>query len=271
MLGPGDRLVLAAGVRLTGVTLADDVRGSAWPLNATAAFVLEREGHALGEIAEDVAAAFALPADRARSDVLAFAWQLNRLTLANIERPRGRLRHLLAWVALALRLLPAAALPPAAARRRHLDTTTPARAVRSVVRAAWARSVTIGALTAIGVLSIGLPAGTAAFLPALAAGAGMAAGVTLHEAAHAAALQGVPSALVVQGRRTYVLHAATGSVRRALVALAGPLAVCALGLLLMVAASIIASPALALAGGPLCAHATGLTLLGPDGRSACGL
>lgn len=270
MLSPDDRLVLAAGVRLVDGTLADGVRGSAWPLNATGCFVLERGGDELGEIAGAVAAAFALPVDRARSDVLAFAWRLNRLTLVNIERRHGLLRHVLVWLALALRLLPAGVLPPATARRSPLDTRTAVRAATSVVRVLWARSVTIALLTTVAVLQLAAVAGRFALVPALVTGTAAGAGVALHEAAHAATLRGVPSALVVQGRRTYVLHAPTGTARRAVVALAGPGVVCSLGMSLMVVATLAVSPVLALAGGVLCSHAAGLLLLGPDGRSACG-
>ncbi len=270
MLGSDDRLVLAAGVRLVDGMLADDVRGSAWPLNTTGQFVVARDGRQLGAIAGEVAAAFASPVERAHADVLAFAWQLNRLTLANIERPPGRFRHVLVWLALALRLLPAGALPATTARRRPLDTGTAVRAAASVARAVWARSLTVGALTAAAVLQLGAVAGTLVLLPALLAGIAATCGIALHEAAHAAMLRGVPSALVVQGRRTYVLHGPTGSGRRALVALAGPAAVCSLGVILMAAASSSVSPALALAGSLLCAHAAGLSLLGSDGRSACG-
>ena len=271
MLSADDRLLLAAGVRFEDGTLADAVRGSGWPLNATGCFVLERAGIELGEIAIEVAAAFALPLERARSDVLAFAWQLNRLTLANIERRRGRLGHVLVWITLALRLLPAGALPPPTACRRPLDTHTTVNAVVSVVAAVWARSLAVAVVTAAAVLQFGALAGRLALVPALAGGIAAGAGVALHEAAHATALRGVPSALVVQGRRTFVLHAPTGAARRALVALAGPATVCSVGIVLMVGATAAVSPALALAGGMLCAHAAGLSLLGPDGRSACGL
>ena len=262
MLGPADRLVLAAGVRLVDGRLTDGVRASSWPLNATGCFVLERAGHRLGEIAAEVAAAFALPVDQARSDVLAFAWQLNRLTLVNIEHGQGRLGRALTWLTLALRLLPAGTLPPATAERRPLDTRTAARAAGSVVRAVWTRMLTVAVLTVIVVLQLGAVAGGLAFVPALVGGIAAGTGVALHEGAHAATLRGVPSALIVQGRRTYVLHAPTGKVRRALVALAGPASACSAGVALMAAATAAASPALALAGGVFCAHAAGLSLLG---------
>ena len=60
------------------------------------------------------------------------------------------------------------------------------------------------------------------FLLAIALGAGTGIGLGLHEAGHVASLRGVPSALVLRGRRTFVLHAPVGERRRALVALCGP-------------------------------------------------
>ena len=84
-------------------------------------------------------------------------------------------------------------------------------------------------------------------------------------------LRGVPSALVTRGRRTYVLHAPVGADAASLVAVGGPLAVAVLGSASSSVAALAAAPALALAGCPLAAHALALTVVGGDGRIACGL
>jgi hypothetical protein len=96
-------------------------------------------------------------------------------------------------------------------------------------------------------------------------------GVGLHEAVHTALLRGVPSALVTRGRRTSVLHAAVAPGRRTVVAVGGPLAVAVLGFVAVGAGWVAAVPVLVVAGCPLAAHALALTVVGGDGRVACGL
>ena len=271
MLEAGDRLVLADGVVLRDGALIDSIGQSSWPVNATAAFVLEPSGRMLGEVADDVAAAFALTAETARDDVLAFAWQLNRLALANVEHRGGRIRHAFAWLRLAARLAPAGAMPPPTARRRQLDTRTVAGAFGSAAKAGAGRATALALMAAITIGHVGLVAGSPTLLMPLVAGLATGGGVVLHEAAHAAALVGVPSALVVRGRRVYVLHAPAGARRRVLVAVAGPGASAALGSVLLAVAFTLGAPMLALAGGPAAAHAVGLSVLASDGRTACGL
>jgi len=68
-----------------------------------------------------------------------------------------------------------------------------------------------------------------------------------------------------------VLHAALSPGRRALVALAGPLAVAVIGTICLAAAALVSVPCLAVAGCPFAAHALGLTVFTGDGRVACGL
>ena len=68
-----------------------------------------------------------------------------------------------------------------------------------------------------------------------------------------------------------MLHAPVSSSRRSIVALAGPLAALGSGVVLVVAGAIVVAPALAIAGCPLVAHALALTVVGGDGRVACGL
>ncbi len=271
MLEPADRIVLAEGVTVCGESLVDGICRTSWPLNASAALVVGSDGHPLGEIAERVAAAYALSVERARADVLAFGWQLNRLGLANVERPRGRAHHAAAWLRLAMRLLPAGALPPLTVRRRALDTRSARRAVVSAGRG-LARRCTVLALvaTALGA-HVGVVAGRPSLLVPVLVGIAVGAGLLAHEAAHAAALSGIPSALVVRGTRVSVVHAPTGAVRRVLVACAGPAAVSVAGAVLLALAVVLDSSGLVAAGLPAATHALALTVLASDGRTACGL
>ncbi len=271
MLETADRIVLAEGVVLCDGSLVDGVARRTWPVNPTGAFVLARQGKALGEIADGVAAAYALPVERACADVLAFAWHLNRLALANIDRRAGRLRHGAAWLRLAVRLAPAGALPSLTVRRRALDTSTVRRALVSVGRALARRCAALALSSAVLVAHVGLVAGRPSLLVPAAAGLAVGTGLAAHEAGHAVALRGVPSALVIRGGRVSVVHAPAGAGRRTLVALAGPGIVAAVGTGLLTTSVLLGAPALAAAGGPAALHALALTVLASDGRTACGL
>jgi hypothetical protein len=271
MIADTDRLSFAPGVAFHDGQLADAVRGDAWPLNRSGAFVLARTGRPVGQIVRETADAFSLPLEAARGDVLRFAWHLNALALVNVEREGPRLRRLADWILLAARLAPAGALPAAVARRCALDTRSVPRALASSLAAILSRASVVAAGAAVvavqfsailGVFGLGVP---------LALGLATGVGLGLHEAAHVALLRGVPSALVMRGRRTYVLHAAVSPPRRSVVALAGPLAVAALGVALTFAGAALAVPGLVIAGCPLAAHALALTVVGGDGRIACGL
>lgn len=270
MLEASDRIVLADGVALRDGALVDSVTRTSWPVNAAGAFVLARDG-ALGEVAERVAAAYALPAERAREDVRAFAWQLNRHALVNVDRSAGRLRHAVAWLRLALRLAPAGAIPSLGVRRLPLDTSTAPRAVAGVASALASRCTLVALTAAALVAHVSLVAGHASLLTPTAVGLAVGAGLAAHEAGHAVALRGVPSAIVVRGGRVSVVHAPAGPGRRLLVATAGPGVVAAAGAALLSAAVALRAPALAAAGGAAALHALALTVLASDGRTACGL
>ena len=131
MLVDTDSLALAPGVALDRGRLADQVRGAAWPLNASGAFVLCRAGVPVGQVVGEIADAFSLPPEAARGDLLRFAWRLNALALVNIERGETRWARLVEWLVLAVRLAPAGAFPAPIARRRALDTRSVPRAVAS--------------------------------------------------------------------------------------------------------------------------------------------
>jgi hypothetical protein len=270
MIAATDVITLAPDVAVRQELLSDAVRGDAWPLNASGAFVLARAGRPLGVVAGELAEAFSLPAPAARGDVLRFVWELNRLALVNVERTTSGPGHALAWLKLAARLAPVGAFPAAIARRKALDTGSVSRAVASSLAALAPRVIVVAIVTTILAAHLALMVGEGLVVPLLV-GLGTGLGIGLHEATHAALLRGIPSALVLHGRRTYVLHAKVAPSRRALVSVGGPLVVAVLGLMVVIGGVLAGSPAVALAGCPLAAHALALTVVGGDGRVACGL
>ena len=270
MIAETDILRLAPGVTVADGMLADFVRGDRWPLNRTGVFVLDRAGEPVGVTARSLAATFSLSSDRARNDVLQFVWLLNGLALVNIDPVGPRLRRLVRWLSLAVRLAPVGALPAPLARRRRLETGTVARAVTTCLVAVLPRSAVAAGLATAVTAQFALIMGTASIGLAVAVGLGTGAGLGLHEAAHAGLLTGVPSALVTRGRRTYVLHRSLSARRRVIVAAGAPLAVALLGVACISLAAATALPMLAFGGCPLAGHALALTVLGGDGRVACG-
>jgi hypothetical protein len=271
MLSSSDRGRFPDGVRAHGDHLVDDIRGDAWPMNASAAFVVDRMGAPLGTVVAEFSCAFRVPVERARADVLSFVLTMNARLLLNVEHPSRLLRRLSSLVILALRLAPAGALPAALARRRPLDTATTVRAIWSALRAVAARALLVAATVGLLALHLVLVAGVAGVVLAAVVGLGAGAGFALHEAGHAAALTGVPAAVVLRGRRTYVLHRPVGSGRSAVVAVAGPAPVAVVGGLLVLLALATSFPLLAVGGLAPAAHALSLTVATTDGRCACGL
>jgi hypothetical protein len=271
MIAASDTLSLAPGVALERGRLADEVREGSWPLNPSGLFVLTRSGEPVDRIVRELADAFELSDAAARADVLRFIWHLNALTLVNVDGAGSPLRRFADWIKLSARLAPAGAIPAAVTRRRSIDTRSVGRAVGSSLGAIWARMALIAVATMAVAAQPSALAGAPGLVVPLGLGLGTGLGIGFHEAAHAALLRGVPSALVTRGRRTYVLHARVTPTRRSLVALAGPLAVTGLGVGLVIAGSIVVAPAIAITGCPLVAHALALTVAGGDGRVACGL
>lgn len=271
MIAAADSVVLPPGVTVGQGRVWDAVRGESWPLNASAAFVLGRSGEPIGTTVRALATAFGLPAETARADVLGFVWHLNGLALVNVERRGRRVGRLLDWLRLAARLAPAGSVPAVLTRRRALDTRSAVSGLVSCLLASAGRAVAVAALSVVVAAQLSALSGGSGVAGPLALGLSTGAGVGLHEGAHAAMLRGVPSALVTSGRRTYVLHAALEPARRSLVALAGPLGVTALGVCCVAAGALAGAQWLALAGCPLAAHALSLTVVGRDGRVACGL
>ena len=203
--------------------------------------------------------------------MLRFVWQLNRLALVNVERTASRLGQLVDWLRLAARLAPAGALPAPVTRRRALDTRTAARAVVELPSAVLPRVVLVAAVATILAVHVALIVGAALLVPLLV-GLGTGLGLGLHEAAHAAAPAWRPERTRrarADGRASFTQR----SRRRgaSVVAVGGPLAVAALGSALVARGSLTTSPAATIAGCPFAAHALALTVVGGDGRIACGL
>ena len=271
MIADTDTLTFAPGVAFDGDRLSDTVRGTSWPLNGSGTFVLTRMGRPVGQIVTELAKAFSLPLETARRDVLRFVWRLNALALVNVERQQTLARRIADWLQLALRLAPTGSLPAALARRRALDTRSVPRAVSSGLLASSARAAAIAAVATVVAIHVSVFGGTPALVVPLALGSATGLGLGLHEAAHVAALLGIPSALVTRGRTTRVLHAAVSPSRRSIVALAGPLAVATLGVGLILGGQALGTPSLTIIGCPLAAHALALTIVGGDGRVACGV
>lgn len=271
MITDTDTLAFAPGVSVRDGQLADAVRGASWPLNGSGVFVLCRMGHPVGQIVRELTEAFSLPLETARDDVLRFVCQLNTLALVNVERKQPLGRRLADWLQLASRLAPAGALPVALARRRALDTRSVFRAIGSGLVASLSRVAVIAAVATVVAVHVSVVGGAPTLAVPLALGLATGVGLGLHEAAHVAALLGIPSALVTRGRRTFVLHAAVSPSRRYIVALAGPLAVATIGVGLILGGSALGTPSITIAGCPLAAHALALTIVGGDGRIACGV
>ena len=253
-----DVLLLPPGVEVRGLELHDRARAASWPLNESGAFVLRQSGSTLGAIAARLAERHALDPAEARRDVAAFAEGLNERLLLNVRlRGRGSL------ALLGFRLATIGLTPSVPARRLHVDSRTRLRAVATTARGLVGRAGRWAAAAG----ALGLPLGLTS---ALAVAAGVGGALVLHEAAHAAALRGVPCALVLQRGRTAILHPPLDR-RRALVAIAGPALTTAVGVLAFVAAAAFAWEPLVLAAAPLGANALGFTVATSDGRSACGL
>jgi hypothetical protein len=242
MIESGDRIELAPGVVLRAGALHDSVRRIDVPLNATAALAF-KSGATIAEIAATLARLGARDAER---DATSLARQLNRLLLANVRAPRrDRLRR------------------RARALRFGIAMQAPTR--RLAVDNAWTFVAAL-APSAGAVIAVLFPLALVAGAPAIAAAVAAGTGIVVHEAAHAVVLLGVPRALVLEGLKPSILHPQVGAWRTFAAATAGSLAPALLALAILLAWRE-GAPAVV----PLAAHVFGLTVLAPDGRTACGL
>jgi hypothetical protein len=237
VIAPEDSISLAPGVTLDGDFVVDPARRlrvAASP--AAAVFLAHADGRSIAAVGELLTGR---GADDGQRDALEFAAELSRRLLINVRIRRG------AFVRRC-----------AAAARHGVLLHAPPRRVRST---------SVGLLFVGGAIAL-LTAPFALLLGAWPLVAGAAAGVVLHEAAHAVALGGIPRALVLNGVRPSLLHPRLAFTRAVLVAAAGPVVPALAGLL-----AVVFWDASAPACAPLAAHALGLTVLAPDGRNACGL
>jgi hypothetical protein len=230
-----DRIELAPGVWLRAGALHDSVRRIDVPLNASAQLAF-RSGTTVAELDASLARLGARESER---DATAFAAQLNRLLLANVQASRRAL------------LL------------RRVRRGRPTR--RIAIDKPWTFVVALIPSAAV-VVAVLLPLAALGGARTVAAAFAAGAGVVVHEAAHAAALRGVPRALVLEGLKPSILHPPVGAWRTFAAAVAGPLAPTVLGLSVALTWRA-AAPAVV----PLAAHVVGLTVIAPDGRAACGL
>jgi hypothetical protein len=251
--------------------LIDRVRESEMPLNETAAFVLRRAGQPLDEVAMSLATRFGISAQSAFVDVTSFARAANTALAVSVEPGEGRWRRAGNWLHTAICLLPSGFLPPLLSRRRALETRDPIRALAGVLRAVGVRAAALGVVAASLCLELVLASGNLGIVLPFAVGLGVALGVVLHEWGHVLALGDRPVALVVTGRRTFVLHGPLPSARASAVAVAGPAIAAAVGVVVLGLADATGLLPLAPFGGALSAHAVGLTTASADGRAACGL
>jgi hypothetical protein len=245
-----DRVRLPRGVLVEGRRLVDPVREAPIPLNATGAIVAAyADGRTVASIAADLAIETGVGGPQALADTIAFCSELNRRLLLNVERPPLAFVRGAGHVSRGLR-------PVALRRRGGLGSLA-------------APAAAVAALAALSALPVAALAGVP-FLPLLL-GASVGAGLVFHEAGHAALLRGVPWCVAVAGARAEVLHRPLPPGRRAAVAVAGPVAAALVGGVGLAVAWWLAAPGLALSATTLVAHALGLTVLGGDGRAACGL
>lgn len=270
MLTVADRIVLADGVRVDGSEIEDHVRQVRAPINATGAFVVTRLDRPLGSIARELAGRYGIGGERAVNDVLAFAWHLNRTLFANVVPGGGWVARVRSRLGLAVRLVPAGRLPAARTRRFGLDTSTVLAATASAARATAGRGAGVGCLVTVLALDAAVSTGSLSVAP-LVVGAAVGASIVVHECGHAAALRGVPAALVLSGPRTFVVHAVLSAGRASAVAAAGPCAASAVAAFLVLGATVAGTAVLALAGVVFAAHGVCLTIATREGRGACGL
>ena len=237
MIALEDRVSLAPGVTLDGGVVIDVARGLRVPASPTAALVFAHaDGRTIASIGDVLTRHGAIDGHR---DALEFCDELSRRLLVNV------------------RIRPAALVGrTAAAACRGVVLHLPPRRIGSA---------SLGLVVTACVLAL-LTAPFALLLGAWTLALGVALGVTLHEAAHAAALHGIPRALVLNGVRPSLVHPRLGATRSFVVAAAGPV-VPPLAAVLVVFLWHASAPA----GAALAAHALGLTVLAPDGRNACGL
>ena len=190
---------LAPGVRLDAGRLEDGVR--ARPGRSTPAALRARARRAPARRDRERARGCVRAAASRRSRRRArFVWHLNASRSSTSSGAARGCGELVDWLALAARLRRQEPAPGAARRRRALDTrSVAAGASRAASRRSRPASCSVAVIaTVAGRPASPSPAPAGCAVPSLV-GLGTGLGLGLHEAAHAALLRGVPSALVHAG------------------------------------------------------------------------
>jgi hypothetical protein len=264
MIDARDRLELPRGVSLDADGLRDNVRGIAFPVNATGrALVDAPTPEAMAAIAVTTLGA---PPSAALADACVFAAALNANHLLNVDVRGGGIAIAARWLRSAWILGRHRSLPSWPTRRCALDTSSRERAALGAAVGALPAGV-VGATMVFAVpVVVGAPLAIAAALAVA-----VAFGVSVHEAGHALLLAHVPAFLGRRGVRVAVVHRPLSQRRTALVALAGPASGVALALLAAVLAWATSAAELVAAELALAPQAVALTVVTPDGRRACGV
>lgn len=269
MIGRRDRIELPDGVELCGEEIVDHVRGATVRLNETATrLVADLQARSIADAAGAIARDVGVSVGQVETDATRLCAELNNRLLVNIRRGGG-LRFLAArWLSLALLLLPLSSLPSLPYRRYPVLRGTALTRALSVVRTLALRSFVLGCVSgvALALLLIGSGLAVVALPIALLATVALTIAAPVHELAHVLALRRAPCFLVVRGLRMAVVHNAG---RSALVAVAGPASGIALAIPALALTPVL--PEAAFLSIVLSGQLLGLTVLGKDGRNACGL
>jgi coenzyme PQQ synthesis protein D (PqqD) len=262
MIAPADRIAVAPGVRLTRAGLDDPVRGTTFALNESARAVAS--AHTVADAAAALVRTFGAPADVALADATRFCTQLNERLLLEVAPRGGLLVVVLRWLAFVCRLAPLRIRPRVPSRRRHVETSSLRRLLRTGTWALAGPGFALGVLAGLAALVV-----VHALALALAVTLAVTAGVVTHELGHLALLRGVPACIVVRGLRVSVLHRSLRPTGEACVAAGGPFAGVALTAVALLALELWPGPELATVALLQAGQLLGLTTLTRDGRRMC--
>lgn len=271
LLTPTDVLELAPGVTLDGDAVADPLRSSALPLNDTGAVLLTLLPCTIQELAVALVQRYGLDDDRARADAVTFAAAMNAALVTNVRMrgtslPARILRSCSLSVACAM-----SGVRPAGARCPYTRTPLSAngrfRLIAEIVRGMAKPSLRCAAASVLPLAVLMLALGLVVIPVLLAVAVAFLVGPGLHEAGHALALRGTPSALVTTGVGAFIAQGPANPRRVRRAALAGPL-LCALVAAGVVAVGFVLSALfLVITGIILSLQAVSLTVLTADGRN----
>jgi Coenzyme PQQ synthesis protein D (PqqD) len=277
MIRGDDRVSLAPGVRLSDYGLADvlhegDTLVTLNPSGRNIATLFD--GRPLRDVGAAIVARYGIDAQRAERDARILAADLNRRLMVNVQPRAGELARLSRWITQSIRGIPLLIVPslrdlPSA--RWPLPIGRPLATVAVVTRHTVPRVALLGLMLVLPiVLMLGVLGALRPEIP-FALLVGLTTGLVAHEAGHALALRRGPAAIGLNGITVFIMHPPLRGAHRAIVAAGGPLMATAIGWALLFVALVTQSTPLALTASLLTFQALGLTVLGHDGRKACGL